>query len=338
MGNEMKNRRILHTAVLWSGVVAGSAIGAGQSATAGQIGSGIVTQGQIGSGVVADGQIGSGIALLKRQARDLVVVGAIDAVNPAAGTISVLGQTINVADAEQLYSLASNRVPVAVFGKASRDGAVDARVIVVAGREYVDGANTVFLKGRVSSLDLTTGVLYWVVQVAGGFVGGFLVWVLYKADFDGQGWKNVFYTAPGIHYGDATFNQYFSEFIGTFMLVLLIYAIVDNVRNVGPGANLWPFMVGMGVLAIGLSLGGPTGYAINPARDFGPRLFSGIFLSGDNMAFDGSYWLVPIIGPLVGGVAGAFFYDFLIKPLLPLPKEPEPQPRGADVAHEPTND
>ena len=188
------------------------------------------------------------------------------------------------------------------------------------------------------TLDLTTGVLYWVVQVAGGFVGGFLVWVLYKADFDGQGWKNVFYTAPGIHYGDATFNQYFSEFIGTFMLVLLIYAIVDNVRNVGPGANLWPFMVGMGVLAIGLSLGGPTGYAINPARDFGPRLFSGIFLSGDNMAFDGSYWLVPIIGPLVGGVAGAFFYDFLIKPLLPLPKEPEPQPRGADVAHEPTND
>jgi hypothetical protein len=154
----MKKRRILRTAVLWSGVVAGSAIGAGQSATAGQIGSGIVTQGQIGSGVVADGQIGSGIALLKRQARDLVVVGAIDAVNPAAGTISVLGQTINVADAEQLYSLASNRVPVAVFGKASRDGAVDARAIVVAGREYVDGANTVFLKGRVSSLDLTTGV------------------------------------------------------------------------------------------------------------------------------------------------------------------------------------
>ena len=188
------------------------------------------------------------------------------------------------------------------------------------------------------TLDLTTGVLYWVVQVAGGFVGGFLVWVLYKADFDGQGWKNVFYTAPGIHYGDATFNQYFSEFIGTFMLVLLIYAIVDNVRNVGPGANLWPFMVGMGVLALGLSLGVPTGYAINPARDFGPRLCSGIFLSGDNMAFDGSYWLVPIIGPLVGGVAGAFFYDCLIKPLLPLPKEPEPQPRGADVAHEPTND
>ncbi|HMM42728.1 MAG TPA: MIP/aquaporin family protein, partial [Thermomicrobiales bacterium] len=128
------------------------------------------------------------------------------------------------------------------------------------------------------TLDLTTGVLYWVVQVAGGFVGGFLVWVLYKADFDGQGWKNVFYTAPGIHYGDATFNQYFSEFIGTFMLVLLIYAIVDNVRNVGPGANLWPFMVGMGVLPVGLSLGVPTGYAINPARDFGQRLFSGIFL------------------------------------------------------------
>lgn len=188
------------------------------------------------------------------------------------------------------------------------------------------------------TLDVVTGVLYWVVQVAGGVVGAFLVWLLYKGDFDGQGWKNVFYTGPSTHYDGATFNQYFAEFIGTFMLVLLIYAIVDNIRNVGPGANLWPFMVGMAVLAIGLSLGGPTGYAINPARDFGPRLFSGIFLSGDDTAFKDSYFLVPIIGPLLGGIAGAFFYDFLVKPMLPLPKEEEPEPRGADVAHEPAGD
>jgi len=188
------------------------------------------------------------------------------------------------------------------------------------------------------TLDMVTGVLYMVVQVAGGFVGAFLVWVTYKGDFDGQGWKNVFYTGPSTHYDGATFNQYFAEFIGTFMLVLLIYAIVDNIRNVGPGANLWPFMVGMAVLAIGLSLGGPTGYAINPARDFGPRLFSGIFLSGDDTAFKDSYFLVPIIGPLLGGIAGAFFYDFLVKPMLPLPKEEEPEPRGADVAHEPAGD
>ncbi len=188
------------------------------------------------------------------------------------------------------------------------------------------------------TLDLMTGVFYWIVQIAGGFFGAFLVWAMYKGDFDGQGWRNVFYTSPSTHYDGATFNQYLSEFIGTFMLVLLIYAIVDNIRNVGPGANLWPFMVGMAVLAIGLSLGGPTGYAINPARDFGPRLFSGIFLSGDNVAFEDSYFLVPIIGPLLGGVAGAFFYDFLVKPMLPLPKEPEPAPRGADVPHEPAND
>lgn len=188
------------------------------------------------------------------------------------------------------------------------------------------------------TLDMVTGVLYMVVQVAGGFVGALLVWVTYKGDFDGQGWKNVFYTGPSTHYDGATFNQYFAEFIGTFMLVLLIYAIVDNIRNVGPGANLWPFMVGMAVLAIGLSLGGPTGYAINPARDFGPRLFSGIFLSGDDTAFKDSYFLVPIIGPLLGGIAGAFFYDFLVKPMLPLPKEEEPEPRGADVAHEPAGD
>ncbi|MEI2616727.1 MAG: MIP/aquaporin family protein [Thermomicrobiales bacterium] len=184
------------------------------------------------------------------------------------------------------------------------------------------------------TMDVTTGIFYWIVQVAGGFVGAFLVWVLYKGDFDGQGWKNVFYTGPSKYYDGAWFNLYFAEFVGTFMLVLLIYAIVDNIRNIGPGANLWPFMVGMAVLAIGLSLGGPTGYAINPARDLGPRLFSGIFLSGDNIAFKDSYFLVPIIAPLLGGVAGAFFYDFLVKPMLPLPKEPEPQPRGADVAHD----
>ena len=176
-----------------------------------------------------------------------------------------------------------------------------------------------------------TGVMYIVVQVLGAFLGAFLVYTLYGGNF-AQGYANTFYVTPATGYENLVFNQYFSEFLGTFVLVAGIYAIVDNVRNVGPGANLWPLMVGFLVLSIGLSLGGPTGYAINPARDFGPRLFAAFF-AGDTAAFSNSFWLVPIIGPLLGGVAGAFFYDFGIKPFLPEPVVADPLPQGADVAH-----
>lgn len=181
----------------------------------------------------------------------------------------------------------------------------------------------------------TTGLLYMVVQVLGGVTGAFLVHMLYMGNFVKDGYKNVFHTAPAAGYENMVFNQYFAEILGTFMLVLAIYAVVDNVRNVGPGANLWPFMVGMVVLSIGLSLGGPTGYAINPARDFGPRLYAALFVAGSTGTFDGAGFLVPIIGPLIGGPLGALFYDFLVKPFLPTPAEAEPEPRGADVAHQP---
>ena len=181
------------------------------------------------------------------------------------------------------------------------------------------------------TIDAGKGLMYIVVQVVGAFFGGFLVHMLYMGNFN-QGYKNAFYTGPASGYENLVFNQYFSEFLGTFILVAGIYAIVDNIRNVGPGANLWPFMVGMLVLSIGLSLGGPTGYAINPARDFGPRLYASFF-AGDAAAFKGGYFLVPIIGPLLGGVAGAFFYDFLVKPFLPVPSTIDPAPLGADVPH-----
>jgi glycerol uptake facilitator protein len=185
-----------------------------------------------------------------------------------------------------------------------------------------------------------TGVLYIVVQVLGAFVGAFLVHMLYMGNFVADGYQNVFYTGAAPGYETLVFNLYFSEILGTFVLVLGIYAIVDNVRNVGPGSNLWPFMVGILVLSIGLSLGGPTGYAINPARDFGPRLYAAFFAEPGaaaelQTAFNSSYWLVPIIGPLIGGVLGAFFYDFLVKPFLPEQAAAEPVPEGADVAHAP---
>lgn len=195
---------------------------------------------------------------------------------------------------------------------------------------HINPAVTLAAMAR-QTISATKGLMYMGAQVVGAFFGAFLVHQLYMGNFIKDGYKNVFHTAPAAGYENLIFNQYFSEILGTFILVLGIYAIVDNVRNVGPGANLWPFMVGMLVLAIGLSLGGPTGYAINPARDLGPRLYAAAF-AGSPDAFSGIYFLVPIIGPLIGGVLGAYFYDFLVKPFLPGAQQAEPEPRGADVA------
>lgn len=181
-------------------------------------------------------------------------------------------------------------------------------------------------------ISVGVGLMYMLAQVIGAMVGAALVHLMYMGDFN-AGYKNPFYTTPGANYGDATLNWYVAEFIGTFALLLFINAIVDNVRNVGPGANLWPFMVGMAVLSIGLSLGGPTGYAINPARDFGPRLYAFLTFSADDTAFKTSYWLAPIIGPLLGGVAGSLFYNGLLKPFLPFAREADPQPADTRSEH-----
>jgi glycerol uptake facilitator protein len=84
-----------------------------------------------------------------------------------------------------------------------------------------------------------------------------------------------------------------------------------DAKNMGLKDNCGVFVVALTVLAVGISLGGPSGYAINPARDFGPRLFGAIV--GTQGLFDGLYWLVcPIIGPIVGGLVGAFTYDWFV--------------------------
>lgn len=156
---------------------------------------------------------------------------------------------------------------------------------------------------------------YWIVQVLGAMAGAFIAYQAYLGNFIKDGYMNIFYTGAA---NDAYSigNSMFVEALGTFFLVLFIYAIVDNVYNLGPAGNLWPLLVGFAVYSIGLSLGGPTGYAINPARDFGPRLVAAML--GDNGAFSGSYWLmVPVIGPLIGGALGAYAYDCLVSPFLP---------------------
>jgi glycerol uptake facilitator protein len=160
---------------------------------------------------------------------------------------------------------------------------------------------------------------WMIAQVAGAFVGAALVWVLYQGEFAANGYTNVFYTGPMPNIG--VINAVLSEVIGTAMLLMGIYGIVDG-KNLAPGSNMIPFMVGILVLAIGLSLGMPTGYAINPARDFGPRLFANLLPGGpaDAWATPGGwavpYFWVPIVGPLIGGPLGAWLYDIGIAPFL----------------------
>ena len=109
-----------------------------------------------------------------------------------------------------------------------------------------------------------------------------------------------------------------SEIIGTAVLVMLVLAITDA-RNTAPLSNMAPFIIGLAVVAIGMSLGALSGYAINPARDFGPRLASWVTGWSTAMQAPGGdlhFW-VPIVGPLVGGAIGAYIYDLFIGNFLP---------------------
>ncbi|MFF4257770.1 MIP/aquaporin family protein [Streptomyces sp. NPDC001663] len=166
---------------------------------------------------------------------------------------------------------------------------------------------------------------YALAQTAGAFVAALLVrWnyteVLAKFDpgntIKSQG---VFSTLPGN--GALPVSEWGAlrdQVIGTAILVLLIFAITD-LLNTPPGANLAPFIIGLVVVAIGMAWGTDAGYAINPARDLGPRLAS--FITGYGTAwrdqYGNIYFWVPIVGPLIGGPVGALVYKLFITPFLP---------------------
>jgi glycerol uptake facilitator protein len=170
---------------------------------------------------------------------------------------------------------------------------------------------------------------YWIAQVVGGFLGALGVFLCYRDGLIATGLPNVWCTGPGSVFGQAFWGGAGASAIGSFSLVtatiteifgtaVLLWGVlaVGDKKNVGVGANLGPLLVGFVVLAVGLSLGGPSGYAINPARDFGPRLFG--LVVGTQGLFSGLYWLVaPIIGTLIGGVLGAVTYDWFVTPYLP---------------------
>ena len=158
---------------------------------------------------------------------------------------------------------------------------------------------------------------YWASQVLGAFVAAAILYFVYKGAIDAAaGTKNVadavggvFYTSPKAFVG--TFGAFGDEFIGTALLVGLIFAIVDG-RNQPVQGNLNPLIIGFLIVAIGASFGQNSGYAINPARDFGPRLWIAIVSGGASFSAKNYYFWIPIVAPLLGGVAGAFIYDFTI--------------------------
>jgi glycerol uptake facilitator protein len=179
---------------------------------------------------------------------------------------------------------------------------------------------------------------YWAAQMAGAFVGALIIYVDYAEAFlaferDGNlvrgamaggkvvGAAGVFATYPAF---DSTWRNFVSEFLGTAVLLLGVRALTDR-RNAGPGGYMEPLALGALVWAIGLSLGGLTGYAINPARDRGPRLASALLGWGPAVfqSHDYYFW-IPIVGPLAGGLAGTYLYDFAIRPHLPPEGEPSP--------------
>jgi len=149
---------------------------------------------------------------------------------------------------------------------------------------------------------------YIAAQMFGAFLGGVVVWLHYLPHWavtEDKGAKlAVFSTGPAIRNTGANL---LSEIIGTFVLVFGILAIGAN--EFAQGLN--PFIVGMLVFAIGLSLGGPTGYAINPARDLGPRIAHFLMPIAGKGDSDWGYSWIPIIGPVIGGILGALTFTAL---------------------------
>jgi glycerol uptake facilitator protein len=159
---------------------------------------------------------------------------------------------------------------------------------------------------------------YIIAQFLGAFVGAVIVWLAYLAHWgetEDEGLKlGVFCTAPAIYNTPANL---ITEIIGTFVLVFGVLGIVANAGAAGGeaatiiGSGLNPLLVGLLVLGIGLSLGGPTGYAINPARDLGPRIAHAVLPIAGKGGNDWGYSWIPVVGPIIGGILGGVTWIIL---------------------------
>lgn len=179
---------------------------------------------------------------------------------------------------------------------------------------------------------------YMLAQVLGCFVGAALVFLVYhnaidafnlaaktpKSSGSALATYSIFATFPAKYFHGALIWPLIDQIVGTAFLLMFVVAVIDN-RNAAVGSNLTPLVIGLAVAAIGMSYGANAGYAINPARDFGPRLFA-YFAGWGKVALPGTYhapgftfsnyFWVPIVGPLIGGVLGVLIYDLFIGDVL----------------------
>lgn len=151
---------------------------------------------------------------------------------------------------------------------------------------------------------------YLAGQVVGAFIGAVVVWAAYlphwKATTEPDKKLSVFCTMPAIRASGANL---LCEIIGTAMLLMGILGIFNVHNSIGTGVG--PYLVGILVFSIGLSLGGPTGYAINPARDLVPRIAHAILPIPGKRDSDWSYSWIPVLGPFIGSIVGAGLYHII---------------------------
>lgn len=206
----------------------------------------------------------------------------------------------------------------------NKSKAKDGGWIVVTAAWGLAVAMAVYAVGRISGAHLNPAVTiglaaignfpwaevpgYIIAQMIGAMIGATLVWLMYLphwAQTEDQATKlGVFCTAPAIR---DTKGNLISEIIGTFMLLFGILFIGANPAVDGLG----PFLTGLLIFSIGLSLGAPTGYAINPARDLGPRIAHAILPIAGKGGNDWEYSWIPVVGPIIGGVLGALAFALL---------------------------
>lgn len=177
--------------------------------------------------------------------------------------------------------------------------------VSVGGVGHLNPAVT--LAAAIGTGDYSIILPYWIAQMAGAFVAGAVVYLLYLPHWEitkDQGLKlAVFCTGPAVRNIPA---NALTEFMATFILIMVGFGIGSKgVAAAGLQPGLSPYLWGVFIWAIGLSLGGPTGYAINPARDLGPRIAHAVLPIPGKGSSDWGYAAVPVVGPLLGAAVGA---------------------------------